>query len=70
MAKNKNKPIMDEPMAVIEEVEEEAVEKAEAPVAEEPKGEDFVMRTLKAINKMENPVKAERLANRLLRKRR
>ena len=64
MAKHKEKPI-EEPM-VAEEVTEEVVEVA----VEEPKADDFVMRTLKAINKMENPVKAERLANRLLRKRR
>ena len=68
MAKKKEKPIMDEPMAVIE--EEEVVVKPEVLVAEEPKGNAFIERTLKAINKMENPVKAERLANRLLRKRR
>ena len=68
MAKKKEKPIMDEPMAVIE--EEEVVVKPEVLVAEEPKGDTFIERTLKAINKMENHVKAERLANRLLRKRR
>ena len=64
MAKHKDKPI-EEPK-VAEEVTEEVVET----VAEEPKGEDFTVRTLKAINKMQNPLKAERLANRLLRKRR
>ena len=64
MAKQKEKPI-EEPK-VAEEVTEEVVEA----VIEEPKGEDFTMRTLKAINNMQNPVKAERLANRLLRKRR
>lgn len=64
MAKHKEKPV-EEPM-VAEEMTEEVVEVA----VEEPKAEDFVMRTLKAINKMENPVKAEKLANRLLRKRR
>lgn len=64
MAKHKEKPV-EEPM-VAEEMTEEVVEVA----VEEPKADDFVMRTLKAINKMENPVKAEKLANRLLRKRR
>ena len=64
MAKHKEKPI-EEPM-VAEEMTEEVVET----VAEQPKANDFFMRTLKAINKMENPVKAEKLANRLLRKRR
>lgn len=64
MAKHKEKPI-EEP-----EVTEEVIEEVVEPVVEEPKGEDFIMRTLKAINQMQNPVKAERLANRLLRKRR
>lgn len=67
MAKEKKKP-MDEPMAVIDEVIEETA--SEDAVVEEPKHDDFVTRTLKAINKMENQAKAERLANRLLRKRR
>lgn len=52
MAKGKEKPI------------EEAV-KEEAIVEER---EDFVARKLKAINNMQKPAKAQRLANRLLRK--
>lgn len=52
--KSKDKPV--EPMVV-----EEAV-------AEEVKYDDFLERKLKAINNMEKPAKAERLANRLLRK--
>lgn len=77
MAKKKETPIMDEPIEAIEEAEEtaekvekEPVKESEPLIADEPKGDSFVERTLKAINKMENPVKAERLANRLLRKRR
>ena len=64
MAKHKEKAV-DEPM-----VAEEATEEVVEAVIEEPKGDDFTTRTLKAINKMQNPLKAERLANRLLRKRR
>lgn len=50
---------------------EEFVEPIEAEVKEEvkiEKHEDFVSRKLKAINSMVKPAKAERLANRLLRK--
>lgn len=69
MAKKGKKPI-EEP--IVEEVIEEVVEE---PIIEETaestvNADDFFTRTLKAINKMENPAKAERLANRLLRKRR
>lgn len=56
MAKAKAKPV--EP---IEEVKEEAK-------VEEPKHPTFVERKLKAINTMQNPAKAQTLANRLLRK--
>lgn len=52
--KSKDKPV--EPTVV-----EEAV-------AEEVKHDDFLERKLKAINNMTKPAKAERLANRLLRK--
>lgn len=60
MAKEKNKPIEPE---IIEEITEE-------PILDEPKvdSNDFINRTLYAINKMQNPAKAERLAHRLLRK--
>lgn len=61
MSKNKSKPV--EP-----EIIEEAVETAEPDVVEADDSK-FFERTLKAINKMENPAKAERLADRLLRKR-
>ena len=56
---------------VIEPVVEEVVEVEEAK-AEEPKDttDAFITRKLKAINSLENPVKKQRLANRLLRKRR
>lgn len=56
MAKAKAKPV--EP---VEEVKEEAK-------VEEPKHPTFVERKLKAINTMQNPAKAQTLANRLLRK--
>lgn len=56
MAKGKEKPV--EP---IEEVKEEAK-------VEEPKHPTFVERKLKAINTMQKPAKAQRLANRVLRK--
>jgi len=58
MAKAKEKSA--KPIEVEEKVEEIAVE--EAP------HESFVERKLKAINSMEKPEKAQRLANRLLRK--
>lgn len=54
MAKGKDKPI--EP---IEEVKEESVVEAH---------DDFVSRKLKAINNMQKPAKAQRVADRLLRK--
>lgn len=57
MAKGKKEPIT-------EPIEEKVVEE----VAVEQKNEPFVSRTLKAINQMQSPLKAERLANRLLRK--
>lgn len=56
MAKAKAKPV--------EPIEEVAVEE----VVEEVKHPTFVERKLKAINAMENPAKAQTLANRLLRK--
>lgn len=59
MAKAKAKPA--------EPIEEVVVEAEEAKV-EAPKHSTFVERKLKAINSMENPAKAQRLANRLLRK--
>lgn len=49
-----------EPIEVVEEKVEEK--------AEEVKHDTFIERKLKAINNMEKPAKAERLANRLLRK--
>lgn len=66
MAKAKNKEV-EEP--VIEEVIEE-VQMVEQ--AEEPKDitEEFIARKLRAINSLENPARKQRLANRLLRKRR
>lgn len=59
MAKAKAKPA--EPI-------EEVVVEAEEVKAEMPKHPTFVERKLKAINSMENPAKAQTLANRLLRK--
>lgn len=56
-------------MPIEEHLEEEAVEKS---VDLEPKADNseaFVARKLRLINEMENPVKAERLANRLIRNR-
>ena len=77
MAKNKSKPIEPEMIEeAIEEVTEGISEEVALKVAEPIKetAEDindaFITRTLKAINSMENPAKAKRLANRLLRKRR
>lgn len=46
----------------------EVEEKVEEIVVEEAMHESFVERKLKAINSMEKPEKAQRLANRLLRK--
>ena len=46
---------------------EKKAESAEPKVVEE-QHEDFVSRKLKAINEMQKPAKAERLASRLLRK--
>lgn len=67
MAKSKK---MDE---VIEPIAEEVVEEV---AADEPKDEitaeekeRFIARKLMAINRMENPAKARRLADRVLRKR-
>lgn len=59
---NKRKSEAIEPIEAVEEVavEEEVVEVKDH--------EDFVSRKLKAINSMEKPAKAQRLANRLLRK--
>ena len=64
MAKKETKPIEAEEIKE-EVIEEEAVE--ETPT-EETNVDAFVERTLKAINKMSKPAKAERLAHRLLRK--
>ena len=61
MAKDKSKPVEPE---VVEEKAEETVKEAKT-----DNSDAFIARTLRAINKMENPAKAERLANRLLRKR-
>lgn len=47
---------------------EEKVEAVEEIKEEQPKCDDFLARKLKAINMMEKPAKAQRLANRLLRK--
>lgn len=79
MAKKKNVPTMQEevfeemPVEAVEEeiIEEEVVEQTPEIIEEpkdEPSGEDFRIRTLKAINKMENHAKAKRLAERLMRK--
>ena len=46
---------------------EKKVESVE-PTAIEEQHEDFLSRKLKAVNKMEKPAKAEKLASRLLRK--
>lgn len=61
MSKHKHEPIKSE---AIEEVKTEEV-KTEP---KEQSNEAFIARTLRAINKMENSARAERLANRLLRK--
>lgn len=58
MAKSKEKPVEPIEEVVVEEVVEEA----------HVDHETFVERKLKAINAMEKPAKAQRLANRLLRK--
>lgn len=60
MAKAKSKPVEPIEEVVVEEVVEEVV--METP------HEDYIARKLKAINAMEKPEKAQRLANRLLRK--
>lgn len=44
-------------------------EKAEIPVFEEKKSDQFIYAQLKCINKMNNPAKARRLADRVLRNR-
>ena len=62
MAKAKAKKEAEAP-EIIETVEE--VAEVTAP----NKAEEFVLRKLKVINRMENQAKAKRLANRLLRKR-
>ena len=46
---------------------EKKVESVEPKVVEE-QHEDFISRKLKAVNNMQKPAKAEKLANRLLRK--
>lgn len=60
MATKKDKSV--EPIA---EVTEEAVVEEAEPATEH---DDFMSRKLKAINNMQKPAKAQRLANRLLRK--
>ena len=60
MAKKKSEEVI-EPIAeeVVEEVKEDTTDKTE----------EFIARKLRAINRMENPAKARRLADRVLRKR-
>ena len=60
MAKKKSEEVI-EPIAeeVVEEVKEDTTDKTE----------EFIARKLRAINSMENPAKAKRLADRVLRKR-
>lgn len=60
MAKAKSK--------LVEPIEEVAVEEAVEETVKEAPHDDFIARKLKAINSMEKPEKAQRLANRLLRK--
>lgn len=52
----------------VEPIEEVAVEEVIEESPAEAPHEDFIARKLKAINAMEKPEKAQRLANRLLRK--
>ena len=52
---------------VIEPIAEEVVEAVKEDTAD--KTEEFIARKLRAINGMENPAKAKRLADRVLRKR-
>ena len=54
---------------VIEPIAEEVVEVEETAEKTADKTEEFIARKLKAINRMENPAKAKRLADRVLRKR-
>lgn len=56
---------------VIEPIAEEVVEEVKEEVKEDTtdKTEEFIARKLRAINRMENPAKARRLADRVLRKR-
>lgn len=64
------KPKKTEVEMPIEEMKEEVEVKEEA--VSEPKADNseaFIARKLRLINEMENPVKAERLANRLIRNR-
>lgn len=69
MAKKKNEVIEEAVVeeAVTTEIAEEIAE--EEPVAEQDNSEQFVYAQLKAINKMNNPAKAKRLAERVLRNR-
>lgn len=79
MAKKKSIPIEEEIIeeAVIEEVPEVTEEIIDEPIEEEvievaePKDESnqFIYAQLKAINKLSNPAKAKRLAERVLRNR-
>ncbi len=72
MAKKKSEIIEQEAVfeeAPVEVIEENIVEEVVEPVAtEQPSGDAFRDRTLKAINQMENKAKAKRLADRLMRK--
>lgn len=54
---------------VIEPIAEEVVEVEETAEKTADKTEEFIARKLRAINRMENPAKARRLADRVLRKR-
>lgn len=61
MAKSKSKSVEPKVEPIAEEIVAEAV-------TEEVPHASFIERKLKAINAMENPAKAQTLANRLLRK--
>ena len=63
MAKAKEKKEAEAPEII------ETVEEVTEVTEPESKAEDFVLRKLRVINRMENQAKAQRLASRLLRKR-
>lgn len=83
MAKKKSKPIEEEIIEEVKETEvaeEVAEEVVEQPIVEEPieeevievaedKQNQFIFTQLKMINKISNPAKAKRLADRVLRNR-